>query len=152
MHDVSVRLAAAFFASGVLLFVGFLIYSALYPRRVQAATPRTDYGVLAPIARPLEWTVREIEEQVTRSWGWSIVATTFLINFVLLPFRILAARSGHRLKALQPKVDAMNARYKGKSDANHSRELTEHYREHKVNPLSGCVPMLAPFVVVLADK
>src|SRR5262249_55260094 len=154
MHDVSVRLAAAFFASGVLLFVGFLIYSALYPRRVQAATPastpRTDYGVLAPIARPLEWTLREIEEHVTRSWGWSIVATTFLINLVLLPFRILAARSAHRLKALQPRIDAINVRYKGTSDPDHSRELTELYGEQKVNPLRGCVPMLAPFAVLAA--
>jgi len=156
MHDLSVRLAAAFFASGMLLFVGFLIYSALYPRKVHAAAPAaplaqsTDYGMLAPIARPLEWAVRKTKEHITRSWGWSIVVTTFLINLVLLPFRILAARSAQRLKALQPMVDAINARYKGKSEPEHTRELTELYREHKMNPLGGCIPMLAPFVVLAA--
>jgi YidC/Oxa1 family membrane protein insertase len=155
MHDLSVRLASAFLCSGVLLFLGFLIYSALYPRKVHAAVPAPapihakDYGMLAPVARPLEWTVREIKEHVTRSWGWSIVATTFLINALLFPFKILAARSASRMKAIKPMVDAISARYKS-SDPEHSRQLTELYREQKVNPLGGCIPMLAPFAVLAA--
>jgi YidC/Oxa1 family membrane protein insertase len=154
MHDLGVRIAAAFLCSGVLLFLGFLIYSALYPRKVHAAAPapapvHKDYGVLAPAARPLEWSVRQLKEHVTRGWGWSIVATTFLINALLFPFKVLAARSARRMKALQPMVDAIDARYKT-SDPEHARQLTELYREHKVNPLGGCIPMLAPFVVLAA--
>jgi hypothetical protein len=45
------------------------------------------------VARPLEWTVREVEEHVTRSRGWAIVITRFLVNALLLPFKILAARA-----------------------------------------------------------
>ena len=154
MHDIGVRVASLLLCSGLLLFLGFLLYSALYPRKAHAATPlpvplHKDYGMLAPVARPLEWTVREVQEHVTRSWGWAIVATTFLVNLALFPFRILAARSARRMKAIQPMVDALNARYKT-SDPEHSRRLTELYRTHKVNPLGGCVPMLAPFVVLAA--
>jgi membrane protein insertase Oxa1/YidC/SpoIIIJ len=124
MHDISVRILSTLLCSGVLLFVAFLIYSVLYPRKVHAesaagpspaiAMRAKDYGVLAPVARPLEWTVRQVQEHLTRSWGWSIVATTFLVNLVLLPFRILAARNGKKLKTLQPQVDAINSRYKAK--------------------------------------
>lgn len=166
MHDLSVRILSALLCSGVLLFVAFLIYSVLYPRKVHAAaaagpassitTRAKDYGLLAPVARPLEWTVREVKEHLTRSWGWSIVATTFLVNLVLLPFRILAARNGKKLKALQPQVDAIHARHKTKGsggltmDAEHSRELSELYRANKTSPAGGCVPALAPFAVLAA--
>ena len=153
MNDLSVRILSALLCSGVVLFVAFLIYSVLYPRKAHAvaglapsvATRSKDYGVLAPVARPLEWTVREVEEHLTRSWGWSIVATTLLVNLVLLPFRILAARNGRKLKALQPQVDAINARYKAKGsgglnmDPEHSRELSELYRANRTSPASGCV-------------
>ena len=154
MHDLSVRIASAVLCSGILLFLGFLVYSALYPRKVHAADPASapihkDYGVLAPVARPLEWTLREIDEHVTRSWGWAIVATTFLVNALLFPFRILAARSASRMRTIQPMVDAINARHKSGSEE-HTRQLTELYQTHKVNPLGGCVPMLAPFAVLAA--
>ena len=157
MHDIGVRILSALLCSGVLLFVAVLIYSVLYPRKVHAAaaagpapiTARAkDYGVLAPVARPLEWTIREVEEHLTRSWGWSIVATTFLVNLVLLPFRILAARNGQKLKALQPQLDAINSRYKAEKsgglnmDPEHSRELSELYRANKTSALGSCVRLL----------
>ena len=117
-----------------------------------------DYGYLAPVARPLEWTLREIEARVTRragnsSWGWAIVLTTFVVNLALLPFRILAARNAKVMKVLQPQIDAINARHKRKSlnmDPEHSRELSEVYQQHKTSPLAGCVPSLAPFAVLIA--
>jgi YidC/Oxa1 family membrane protein insertase len=87
------------------------------------------------------------------SWGWAIVLTTFLINLVLLPFRILASRNAKAMRILQPQIDAINARYRRKGldmDPHHSREISEVYREHRVSPLAGCVPNLAPFVVLIA--
>jgi hypothetical protein len=70
------------------------------------------------------------------------VVTTFLVNLVLLPFRILAARSAKRMKALKPQVDAINARYKSRPgglqmDPEHSREISELYREHRISPMGG---------------
>src|SRR5271169_4376082 len=105
MHDLGVRIVSTLLLSGVLLFAAFFLYSIVYPKKVQAAAPAPtvssrpkDYGYLAPVARPLEWTLRQIEARVTRptgrsSWGWAIMLTTFLVNLAMLPFRILAARN-----------------------------------------------------------
>jgi YidC/Oxa1 family membrane protein insertase len=95
-----------------------------------------------------------VEARLTHSWGWAIVATTFLINFLLLPFRILAARSAMKMKTLQPQLDAVNARYKSKGsgglnmDPEHSREISAVYRANQTSPFAGCIPGLAPFAVL----
>ena len=150
------RLASLLLGSGILLFIGFLVYSAMYPRKVEvtapAATARSrDYGLLAPVARPLEWTLREVQARVTHSWGWAIVATTFLIQLLLLPFRILAARHARKMRVIQPQMDAVNARYKRQGlnmNPDHSRELSAIYTANRTSPLAGCIPGLAPFAVL----
>jgi len=163
MHDLEVRVASTLLFSGVLLFVAFLIYSVLYPRKVAAATGgsvamvssrNSDYGFLTPVARPVEWTLRQIQARVTyrtgrSSWGWAIVAATCLLNLLLLPFRILAARSGKAMRAMQPELKAIQARYQTKDHAQ-ARAISELYGKHKVHPLSSCIPGIAPFVVLAA--
>jgi YidC/Oxa1 family membrane protein insertase len=166
MHDLGVRIASTLLVSGVLLFVAFFLFSILYPRKVAAASPTgaapaavsrpKNYGYLAPVARPLEWTLRQAEARATRptgtsSWGWAIVLTTFAVNLVLLPFRILAARNARTMRALQPRIDAINARYKrtGLSmDSAQSAEVSAVYKEHGTSPLAGCLPALAPFAIL----
>jgi YidC/Oxa1 family membrane protein insertase len=57
------------------------------------------------------------------------------------------------MKTLQPQIDAVNARYKRKGlnmDPEHSRELSEIYKEHQTSPLAGCILALVPFVVLVA--
>ncbi|MBZ5579087.1 MAG: hypothetical protein LAP40_21200 [Acidobacteriia bacterium] len=113
MQDVGIRIASFLLLSGVLLFATFLLFSLLYPRKAMAAagpppqvvSQSRDYGYLAPVARPLEWTLRQVHTRATyrtgrSGWGWAIVVTTFLVNLVLLPFRILAARNSQTMRAL----------------------------------------------------
>ena len=169
MHDLSARIVSTLLLSGCLLFAGFFLLSILYPRKAAAAAASTaspprvvsrpkDYGYLAPVARPLEWTLRQVEAHATHragrsSWGWAIVLTTFLVNLVLLPFRILAARNAKAMKALQPRIDAINARYKRKGlnmDPEQSREISEVYKQHRTSPLAGCIPGLAPLAVLVS--
>jgi YidC/Oxa1 family membrane protein insertase len=168
MHDLGVRIVSTLLLSGVLLFVAFFLFGILYPRKAAAASPTStasavssrpkDYGYLAPVARPLEWTLRQVEGRATyragrSSWGWAIVLTTFVVNLVLLPFRILAARNARVVRALQPQIDAINARYKRKGlkmDPEQSCEISEVYKQHQTNPLAGCIPALAPFAVLVS--
>jgi YidC/Oxa1 family membrane protein insertase len=167
MHDIGVRIVSTLLLSGIFLFIGFFLLSILQTRKAAAATPPSpapqatapkDYGYLAPVARPLEWTLREIEARATHrtgqsSWGWAIVLTTLVVNLILLPFRILAARNAKIMKALQPQIDAINARYKRNAldmDPEHTREISEVYKQHRTSPLSGCIPALAPFAVLIA--
>ena len=147
MHDLSVRIVSTLLLSGFLLFVAFFLLEYSVPaesvaasaasrsRRGAGATPRAvsrpkDYGYLAPWlarsnGRSARWKPTPRTATGRSSWGWAIVLTTFLVNLVLLPFRILAARNAKAMKALQPQIDAINARYKRKGlnmDPEHSRE------------------------------
>ena len=85
--------------------------------------------------RGLEWVIRQIQLKLTHrfgrsSWGWAVIATTCLLNGLLLPFRIFAARNAQAMRRLQPKIEAVNAKYKAKKssplqvDADHSAELS----------------------------
>jgi len=166
MHDLGFRVEYTFLLSGLLVLLGCLFYGALNPRRVLAAdqaprvaTPAPNYGYLAPVARPLEWTLRQVHQRVAdrsgrSGWGWAIMACTALVNLALLPFRILAARNVKAMRALQPEIEAINARYKRKSrlaiDPQQSEEISELYRRHKTHPMSGCIPAIGPFAVLAA--
>jgi YidC/Oxa1 family membrane protein insertase len=116
-----------------------------------------DYGYIVPLARPFEWTLREVEARAMyragrSSWGWDIMLTTILVNLILLPFRILAARA-KIMKALQPQIDAINARYIRKglnTNSEYSREISEVYKQHRTSQLAGCIPALAPVAVLVA--
>ena len=97
-----------------------------------AGSAGVSYGYLAPVVRPLEWTLRQIEAHATRrpgrsSWGWAIVLATFVVNLVLFPFRVLAARNARAVKATQPRMDAINARYKGGRCEHRPRALSGLY-------------------------
>ena len=165
MSDIGIRVTTFLLLSGALLFATFFFYSLLNPRKAAAAGPQPqaaspNYGYLAPVARPIEWTLRQVHDRATHStgrssWGWAIVATTVLINLILLPFRILAAKNARVMRILQPQIQAINARYRAKGgssrlqvDPEQSREISELYRQHKTHPLSGCIPALGPFVLL----
>jgi len=167
MHDVFARLVSWMLLSGCLLFLAFLAFSLFYPRKAHAASAASpapavqrpkDYGYLAPVARPLEWTLRQAEARVTRragrsSWGWAIVLTTFAVNLLLLPFRILAARHAKAMRAIQPRLDEIQRRYPRKGldlDPRQSQEISEVYRQHGASPLAGCLLAIAPFAILVA--
>src|SRR5579871_632338 len=168
MQDFVVRILSALLLSGALLFAAFFVFHLLYPRKAAAASPPRpapvlakpvkNYGYLSPAARPLEWMLRHTEARVTRragqsSWGWAIMLTTFVINLILLPFRILGARQTKLMRELKPRIDAINARYQRKGldvDPRQSRELSDLYKQHGISPLAGCLPALAPYAILAA--
>src|SRR5580704_14841158 len=110
MHDLGVRFVSTLLLSGALLLVTFFLWSIVYPRKAAAISSAgpgpqlsnrpKDYGYLAPVARRVEASVTHRAGR--SSWGWAIILTTFLVNLVLLPFRILAARNAKAMRALQP--------------------------------------------------
>jgi YidC/Oxa1 family membrane protein insertase len=165
MPDLGIRITSMVLFSGIVLFAAFFFFSLIYPRKAAAApappaASQNNYGYLTPVAKPLEWTLRKLHDRVTlrtgrSAWGWAVVATTFLVNLVLFPFRILAARQAKVMRALQPQLQAINARYRAKAgssrlqvDPEQSREISELYRRHKTHPLSGCVPALGPLALL----
>ncbi|MCU1337727.1 MAG: protein translocase subunit yidC [Bryobacterales bacterium] len=107
------------------------------------------------IAKPLFWVLTWTAKHVTGSnFGWAIVVVTIAINMVLFPLRFSSMRSSKKMQALQPQIAAINAKYKDlplrdprKQDQ--QAEMMALYKQHGVNPVGGCVPMLLqlPFLI-----
>lgn len=75
------------------------------------------------------------------NYGWSVVAFTLLIRLVLLPLDIKSKQSMARMQSFQPQIDALNKKYaKDKDKLN--QKMSELYKKEKINPASGCLPML----------
>jgi YidC/Oxa1 family membrane protein insertase len=83
------------------------------------------------------------------NYGVTIILFTLAIRVVLLPLGIKQIRSMQSMQAIQPKVKALQQKYKGNRQKL-NEEMMALYKEHGVNPLSGCLPMLAQFPVLIA--
>jgi YidC/Oxa1 family membrane protein insertase len=86
---------------------------------------------------------------VVGNYGVAIIVLTLGVRLLLLPLGVKQIRSMQRLQALQPKIRALQQRYKGNRQKL-NEELMKLYREHDVNPLGGCLPMLAQIPVLIA--
>ena len=75
------------------------------------------------------------------NYGWSVVIFTLLIRLVLMPLDIKSKQSMKRMSALQPQIDALNKKY-AKDKEKLNQKMSDLYRKEKINPLSGCLPML----------
>lgn len=79
--------------------------------------------------------------QIIGNYGWSVIVFTLLIRLVLLPLDIKSKQSMKRMNDVQPKINALQKKYaKDKDKLN--QKMSQLYKEEKINPLSGCLPML----------
>ena len=78
------------------------------------------------------------------NWGVAIVLMTLTLKVVFLPLTLKASRSMKRMAKLQPLMTALREKFKD-NPAKQQAAMMELYKEHKVNPLGGCLPMLIPF-------
>jgi len=124
-------------------------------RAVDPALERVvDWGWFGLLAKPLFWTLNWTNDRLVHNYGWSIVLVTVIINIALLPLKFKSMKSMKRMQALQPEVQAIQARYKGLSlrdpkKAEQNQEMMALYRKHGVNPMGGCLPMVLqiPFFI-----
>ncbi|PIQ24203.1 hypothetical protein COW36_10300 [bacterium (Candidatus Blackallbacteria) CG17_big_fil_post_rev_8_21_14_2_50_48_46] len=92
----------------------------------------------------------EICYNVTGSYGWAIVLLTVIIKMVLMPLTVQSYYSMKAMQKIQPKLKKIQERYRNKPEEL-NKQMMQLYREHKVNPLGGCLPMLIqmPFLIAL---
>jgi len=121
-------------------------------QRLQAVEPNliltVDYGVLTVIADPLFWSLKQIYN-VVGNWGWAIVAVTFFLKLLFYPLSAASYRSMANMKKLTPKFQSIRERY-ADDRQRMSQAMMELYKTEKVNPFSGCWPMLVQIPVFLA--
>ncbi|SRR5581483_4019502 len=104
------------------------------------------FGTFGVIARFFLFALKWIN-QTTHNWGWAIIVMTILIKIVLYPLQHKSIVSMRKSQKLQPKVEAIKARYKkAKSDPEQRQkmnvEVMKLYQSEGVNPMGGCLPML----------
>mgnify|MGYP002634085457 CR=1 FL=1 len=107
-----------------------------------------DLGFFGFFARLL-LTGLKLIEGVVGNWGWSIMLLTFFINIAFWPLMKKSYESGQKMRALQPKIDAMKARFKD-DPQRQGQEQMKLFQEEGVNPLGGCLPMLLRMPVLFA--
>jgi YidC/Oxa1 family membrane protein insertase len=86
---------------------------------------------------------------LVRSYGLAIILLTVLVRVVLLPLTIRQTRSMQEMQKLQPKIKELQRKYKGNRQKV-AEETQKLYREHQVNPLGGCLPLLLQLPVFFA--
>jgi YidC/Oxa1 family membrane protein insertase len=86
---------------------------------------------------------------VIPSYGIAIIVLTIAVRLILLPLSIKQTRSMREMQLIQPEVKKLQAKYKGNRQKM-NEELMALYKEHGVNPLGGCLPLLMQFPVLIA--
>lgn len=107
-----------------------------------------DYGILHFIAQPLFW-ILEFFHKYLGNWGWSIIFLTLLIKLVFYKLSEASYRSMANMRALAPKFQSIRDRF-GDDRQRMSQAMMELYKKEKVNPLSGCWPMLVQIPVFIS--
>ena len=108
-----------------------------------------DYGVFKILAEPLFWLLTQLHKFLG-NWGWSIVGLVVLLKIAFFWLNATAYKSMAKMKAINPRIMEMRERLKDKPQQM-QQEMMRIYREEKVNPLGGCLPIVAqmPFFISL---
>ena len=107
-----------------------------------------DYGWLTILAKPLYWLLDKIHSFLG-NWGWSIVGLVLLLKILFYWLNAKAYASMAKMKAINPKITEMRERLKDKPQQM-QQEMMRIYREEKVNPMGGCLPIVIQIPVFIA--
>ncbi len=113
-----------------------------------------DFGWFGLIGKPLFLALRWIYGYC-KNYGLAVVLLTLVINMAIFPLRWKSMVSAQKMQKLQPKIKAIQERYKKykvndpkKQEMN--QEMMALYKEHGVNPLGGCLPILLQMPILIA--
>ncbi len=107
-----------------------------------------DYGWLTILAKPLYWLLDKLEHLIG-NWGWSIVALVVLLKAAFYWLNAKAYASMAKMKAINPRIMEMRERLKD-NPQQMQQEMMRIYREEKVNPMGGCLPIMIQIPVFIA--
>ncbi len=107
-----------------------------------------DYGWLTILAKPLYWLLDQLYALI-HNWGWAIVALVVLLKIAFYWLNAKAYASMAKMKAINPKITDMRERLKD-NPQQMQQEMMRIYREEKVNPMGGCLPIMVQIPVFIA--
>jgi len=107
-----------------------------------------DYGWLTIMAKPLFWLLDQLNS-ILKNWGWSIVALVVLLKAGFYWLNAHAYQSMAKMKAINPRIMEMRERLKD-NPQQMQMEMMKIYRDEKVNPMGGCLPIAIQIPVFIA--
>jgi YidC/Oxa1 family membrane protein insertase len=107
-----------------------------------------DYGWLTILSDPLFWLLSKAYG-IFGNWGVAIIAVTILIKLLFYKLTESSGRSMAKMRNLQPRLKALQDRYKDDRQAL-SQAMMDLYKREKVNPAAGCLPILIQMPFFLA--
>lgn len=107
-----------------------------------------DYGWLTVIAVPLFWVLKYFHDWLG-NWGLAIIALTVLIKIIFFPLSAASYKSMARMKKVTPRLTKLREMY-GNDRAKMNQAMMELYKEEKINPLGGCLPIVVQIPVFIA--
>ncbi len=101
-----------------------------------------------PLVGAMGWVLTEIHS-VVPSYGWSLILLALVVRLALWPLSQAQFKSMAEMQKLQPLIKSLQTKYKGDT-AKLNTEMMALYKEHKVNPLAGCFPVVLQLPILIA--
>jgi YidC/Oxa1 family membrane protein insertase len=107
-----------------------------------------DFGFFTIVAKPLLWFIR-LTHKVTGNYGIDIIIISILIKIIFLPLTQISFKSMKEMQKVQPEMNRLKEQFKN-DKARLQQEVMLLYKRRKINPMSGCLPMLIQIPVFIA--
>lgn len=107
-----------------------------------------DFGFFTFLAKPMLWFLK-LTNHLTKNFGVDIIILSILIKIIFLPLTQISYKSMKEMQKVQPEMARLKEMYKN-DKARLQQELMLLYKRRRINPLSGCLPMLIQIPVFIA--
>ncbi|HFL8794675.1 MAG TPA: membrane protein insertase YidC [Candidatus Azosocius sp. HAIN] len=107
-----------------------------------------DYGILWPIAQPIFWVLKNINN-FFKNWGFSIIITTLLIKLLFYKLSASSYKSMAKMRKLQPRINLLKESC-GDDKTKFGKAIMDLYKQENVNPLGGCLPIIIQIPVFIS--
>ncbi len=82
--------------------------------------------------------------------GLGIIALTATIRTLLIPLTLPSLRSAQKIRDLKPELDKLKKRFKPEDKTGFQKAQIDFYKQHGINPASGCLPNIFQFIILIA--
>lgn len=107
-----------------------------------------DFGYFTFVAKPLLWFLK-LTNTVTKNFGVDIIILSILIKIIFIPLTQISFKSMKEMQKVQPEMSRLKQTYKN-DKARLQQEIMLLYKRRKINPMSGCLPMVIQIPVFIA--
>ncbi len=130
------------------MYIGPKEYNSLKSYSKYGLNTALSFGFFDIVAKPMLISMNWINKYVG-SYGWTIIILTFIIKIILYPLTLKSFKSMKGLQKIQPLMKEIQTKYKDDRQRQ-NQELMKLYKDHKINPMGGCLPLLLQIPILFA--